>query len=111
MRRRHPSERRRIGAALSFSDRRVSKNAMFTTILGVCLILGYVILAIISIATKGKLSLFGGLVGSLFMLLAAFGVLWGVLSFDEIRTGKRFKVPGLVLNIVAIFIGFMFMML
>jgi hypothetical protein len=52
-----------------------------------------------------------GLIGCLLVLMAFFGVLWGVFSFDDIKTNQRFKISGIALNIIVIFLGITLIMI
>lgn len=40
-----------------------------------------------------------------FVVLAFFCVLWGVMSYDDAKTNQKYKISGICINIVAIFIG------
>ena len=90
---------------LTFSEKRVSKNALITFFMGLGEIAGFIILFIMAYLSGGELSIRAGLVGCLLMLLAFFGVLWGIFSYDDIKTNQRFKISGIFLNIVVIFLG------
>ncbi|MDO5147145.1 MAG: DUF6142 family protein [Eubacteriales bacterium] len=96
---------------LSFSEKKISKNAVITFIMGIAELLGFLILMLISIFSRGKMGIAGGLAGCLLVLLAFFGVFWGVLSYDDIKTNQRFKISGICLNIVVIFLGITFVMI
>lgn len=96
---------------LSFSEKKVSKNAIITLVMGIAELIGFGILVLMSVLSKGKLNIIGGLIGCLLMLLAFFGVFWGILSYDDVKTNQRFKVSGICVNIVVIFIGITFIML
>ena len=95
---------------ISFQEKKVSRNAVMTFIIGVVTLVGYILLLLTAILTGGGLTLMGGLVGCLLGLLALFGALWGVLTFDEVRTTQKYKVPGIVLNIISIFLAIAFIM-
>ena len=96
---------------LSFSEKKVSKNAIITLVMGIVEIVGFLLLLLISILSRGKLNLFSGYIGCLLVLLAFFGVLWGVLSYDDVKTNQRFKISGICLNVIVIFLGITFVML
>lgn len=96
---------------ISFSDKKISKNALFSFVLGVLLVVGFLVLIGIAFFTQGGLGRIGGLMGCVFMVLALFGVLWGVASYDEARTSNSFKISGICLNIVVIFMGITFIMM
>ena len=95
---------------VSFRDKRVSKNAVFTLITGIGTLTGYLILILYAAVTGGHLPLAGGLFGCLLGILAFFGVLWGVVCFDDVRTTQQFKVSGIVLNIISVFLAITFIM-
>lgn len=96
---------------LSFSNKKVSKNAIITMLIGTGCLLGFAVLLIISVLTKGTLGRIGGVMGCLFMILAFFGVFWGIVSYDDAKTSQLFKIPGICINIVVIFLGITFIML
>ena len=81
--------------ALSFSEKKVSRNAVITLIMGIVELVGFVILMLISILSRGNMGIAGGLVGCLLVILAFFGVIWGVLSYDDVKTNQRFKISGI----------------
>ncbi len=113
-RRRRRSDRREgllSGNMLSFSKKRVSKNALFTFWLGIGCLVGLAILLLISVLTEGGLNIAGGAAGCIIIVLAFFGVLWGLASYDEARTSQNFKIPGICINIIVIFLGITFIML
>ena len=113
MRRRRRRDRGDIlsGNMLSFSNKKISKNALLTFWLGIICLLGLVILTLVAFKTGGKLGIAGGALGCIFVVLAFFGVLWGVASYDEARTSQNFKIPGIFINIIVIFLGITFIML
>lgn len=96
---------------LSFSDKKVSKNAIFTLLLGLVCLLGFVLLITASVITSGHLGMVGGVIGCIIVILAFFGVLWGLASYDDMKTSQNFKIPGICINIVVIFLGITFIML
>ena len=97
--------------ALSFSEKKVSRNAVITLIMGIVELVGFVILMLISILSRGNMGMAGGLVGCLLVILAFFGVIWGVLSYDDVKTNQRFKISGICLNVIVIFLGITLVML
>lgn len=96
---------------LSFSEKKVSKNAVITLVMGIAELLGFLTLMLLSIFSRGKLGIAGGLAGCLLVLLAFFGVFWGVFSYDDIKTNQRFKISGICLNVIVIFLGITFVMI
>ena len=96
---------------LSFSQKKVSRHALFTFLLGLVCLAGFGILILAAILKQGKLGIMGGMLGCIFMVLAFFGVLWGLASYDEAKTSQNFKIPGICINIVVIFLGITFIML
>lgn len=73
--------------------------------MGIGELAGFFILFIMSFLSGGHLGIRSGLAGCLLVLLAFFGVVWGVISFDDIKTNQRFKISGIVLNVIVIFLG------
>lgn len=97
--------------ALSFSEKKVSKNAVITLIMGIVELVGFIILLLVSIASHGTMGIAGGLIGCLLVILAFFGVIWGVLSYDDVKTSQQFKISGICLNVIVIFLGITLVML
>ena len=56
--------------ALSFSEKKVSKNAVITLIMGIVELVGFIILMLVSIVSHGNLGIAGGLIGCLLVILA-----------------------------------------
>lgn len=96
--------------SLSFTEKKVSRNAVITFVMGIAELIGFLILFIMSILSGGGLGIRSGLAGCILMLLAFFGVIWGVLSYDDIKTNQRFKISGIVLNVIVIFLGIVLIM-
>lgn len=97
--------------ALSFSEKKVSRNAVITLIMGIVEIVGFIILMLVSIFSYGRMGIAGGLIGCLLVVLAFFGVIWGVLSYDDVKTNQQFKISGICLNVIVIFLGITLVML
>ena len=91
---------------ISFSEKKVSKNAVLTLVMGIGILIGFAILTVLSIV-----NVVGGLLGCIFVVLAFFCVLWGVMSYDDAKTNQKYKISGICINIVAIFIGITFIMM
>lgn len=96
---------------ISFSEKKVSKNAVLTLVMGIGILIGFAILTVLSIVTEGRLNVVEGLLGCIFVVLAFFCVLWGVMSYDDAKTNQKYKISGICINIVAIFIGITFIMM
>ena len=79
---------------ISFSEKKVSKNAVITLVMGIIILIGFVILTILSVVTGGGLNVIGG-----------------VMSYDDAKTSQKYKISGICINIVAIFIGITFIMM
>jgi len=92
-------------SVLSVTEKKVSRNAVITLVMGLLEIVGFLILFLMSFLSGGELGVKAGLVGCLLVLLAFFGVFWGIFSYDDIKTNQRFKISGIVLNIIVIFLG------
>ena len=97
--------------ALSFSEKKVSRNAVITLIMGIVEIVGFIILMLVPIFSYGRMGIAGGLIGCLLVVLAFFGVIWGVLSYDDVKTNQQFKISGICLNVIVIFLGITLVML
>ncbi len=96
---------------ISFSEKRVSKNALITLGIGIFSLVGFLILFVFSILSGGELSIYGGLAGCLFVLLSVFGTLWGLFSYDDIKTVQKYKISGISLNVIVIVLGIAIMMI
>ncbi|MEE1229163.1 MAG: DUF6142 family protein [Lachnospiraceae bacterium] len=96
---------------LSFSEKKVSKNAIIALAVGIVTLAGFLLLILAAVLTSGHVGIVGGLLGVILMILAFFGVFWGIISYDDIRTNQRFKISGIVLNIIVIFIGITLIMI
>lgn len=96
---------------LTFSDKRISKNAVITFVMGLAEIAGFIVLLLMAFLKGGELGVKAGLAGCLLVLLAFFGVFWGIFSYDDIKTNQRFKISGIVLNVIVIFLGITLIML
>ena len=96
---------------ISFSEKKVSKNAVLTLGMGIGILIGFAILTVLSIVTEGRLNVVGGLLGCIFVVLAFFCVLWGVMSYDDAKPYQKYKMSGICSNIVAIFIRITFIMM
>ena len=79
---------------ISFSEKKVSKNAVITLVMGIIILISFVILTILSVVTGGGLNVIGGL-----------------MSYDDAKTSQKYKISGICINIVAIFIGITFIMM
>ena len=84
---------------ISFSEKKVSKNAVLTLVMGIGILIGFAILTVLSIVTEGRLNVVGGLLGCIFVVL------------DDAKTNQKYKISGICINIVAIFIGITFIMM
>ena len=85
---------------ISFSEKKVSKIAVLTLVMGIGILIGFAILTVLSIVTEGRLNVVGGLLGCIFVVLAFFCVLWGVMSYDDAKTNQKYKISGICINIV-----------
>lgn len=96
---------------ISFSEKKISKNALITLGIGIFSLAGFLLLFLMSILSGGELPVYGGLAGCLLVLLSVFGMVWGLLSYDDIKTLQRFKISGISLNIVVILLGIALVMI
>ena len=79
--------------------------------MGIAEIVGFIILMLIAVFSHGRMGIAGGLTGCLLVVLAFFGVIWGVLSYDDVKTNQQFKISGICLNVIVIFFGITLVML
>ena len=80
---------------ISFSEKKVSKNAVITLVMGIIILIGFVILTILSVVTGGGLNVIGGLIGCILMILAFFCVLWGVMR--KLARNTKYQESALIL--------------
>ena len=102
---------RMTGRGISFSEKRVSRNAILSLSVGLAALTGFVIMLVMAIISGGELGIGAGLAGCLFLLAAVFGLAWGILSYDDVKTNQRFKVPGICVNIFVILLGIVLIIL
>ena len=98
------------GGGISFSEKRISRNAVVSLVTGLGALLGFITLMVMAIVTGGQLGLTAGLAGCLLLLAAVFGLCWGVLSYDDVKTNQRFKIPGICVNLFVILLGLFLIM-
>lgn len=96
---------------MGYSEKKVSPNAVFATGLGAGLIGVQILMMILSIVNKGNLPFASGVVESYILLFSVFGILWAVTSLDEEKTLDKFKIPGIVLNAVALILAIFVMVI
>lgn len=94
---------------MGFTEKRLSKNAVFSMVLGGALLVIHCVMILLSILSGGDLPLAGGLVESYLLLFGIFGAFWAVLSYDEEKTVNRFKAIGIALNLVVIALSIVIM--
>lgn len=94
---------------MGYSEKKVSPNAVFATGLGAGLMGVQILMVILSIVKKGNLPVVSGVVESYILLFSIFGMLWAVTSLDEEKTLDKFKIPGIVLNAVALVLAILVM--
>jgi hypothetical protein len=99
---------------IGFTEKKISKNAVFAMVLGGILLIAHLVLFILSIGYEGHLPLAGGVAESYLLLFSLFGTFWAILSYDDEKTLNKYKAIGILLNgiafIFAIFVmavGFM----
>lgn len=93
------------GVSMGFTEKKVSKSAVSSMILGIELLVVHGAMIILSIVKKGNLPLAAGVVESYLLLLSIFGILWAVMSYDEEKTVDRYKAVGIVVNVIALFLS------
>ena len=96
--------------SISFQEKKVSRNAVITLIIGAVTLAGFLLLLLTAVITGGGLTLTGGLIGCLLGVLAFFGVLWGIVTYDDVKTTSRFKIPGIVLNVISVLAAIAFLL-
>ena len=94
---------------ISFVDRKVSQHAVFCTALGGSLLGFHLLMILFSITKKGTLPFMGGVIESFLLLFSMFGLLWAILHYDEEKTNGKFKILGITLNAIALFLGLLVM--
>lgn len=94
---------------MSFTQKRISINAVIAFAIGIVLNLGHVVMTGYSFAKKGNVPFAGGVVESYILLFGIFGLLWAVMSFDDEKTNGKYKVPGVVLNGISLVLSFIVM--
>lgn len=90
---------------IHFSGRRHTKTGIFSTVIGAISILGFLIVSVISGASKGNGGLLLGVVGILLFALSVFGFVMSYRSFKKKDIFYRFPLIGGILN------GFMVILL
>lgn len=96
-------------STMSFTEKRISMNAVIAFVIGVVLNLGHVIMTGYSFVQKGNVPFAGGVVESYILLFGIFGLLWAVMSLDDEKTNGKYKVPGIVLNGISLALSFLVM--
>lgn len=97
--------------SVSRKEKKVSKNAVLALIIGLISLMGFLFLLLISTISVGKMGVAGGFFGDLFFLMAIFGAIWGILSYDEARTVHRYKKAGIAVNLLGVLLGVLFIVL
>ena len=96
-------------STMSFTEKRVSINAVIAFAIGIILNLSHVVMIGYSFAKKGNVPFSGGVVESYILLFGIFGLLWAVMSLDDEKTNGKYKVPGIVLNGISLVLSFLVM--
>lgn len=85
-------------SSMSFTEKKVSINAVIAFILGIALNAAHLGMIIFSIMKKGNVPLSGGVAESYILLFSIFGLLWAILSLDDGKTNGKYKIHGIILN-------------
>lgn len=85
-------------SSMSFTEKRISVNALIAFVIGIVLNLTHVGMAVFSVIKKGNVPFAGGVVESYILLLGIFGLFWAMSSFDEERTNGKYKIHAVILN-------------
>lgn len=83
---------------IHFSARRHTKTGIFSTVVGVVVVLGFLTISVISGLARGKGGFALGVLGILLLTLSIFGFVLSYRSFKKKDIFYRFPVIGAVLN-------------
>lgn len=83
---------------IHFSGRRHTKTGIFSTVVGVVVVLGFLTISVISGLARGKGGFALGVLGILLLALSIFGFVLSYRSFKKKDIFYRFPVIGAVLN-------------
>lgn len=83
---------------IHFSGRRHTKMGIFSTVIGIVVVLGFLTISIISGLARGKGGFALGVLGILLFALSVFGCVLSYRSFKKKDIFYRFPVIGAVLN-------------
>lgn len=97
--------------SMSFTEKRISINALIAFILGILLNAAHLGMMIFSVMKRGNVPFSGGVVESYILLLSVFGLLWAVLSLDDEKTNGKYKVHGIILNGISLALSILIMAL
>ena len=89
-------------STMSFTEKRVSMNAVIAFIIGIGLNMAHVAMTAYSVIKKGNVPFSGGVLESYIMLFGIFGLLWGIMSLDDEKTNGKYKIPGILLNSISL---------
>jgi hypothetical protein len=96
-------------STMSFTEKRISMNAAIAFAIGVVLNMGHVIMTGYSFVQKGNVPFAGDVVESYILLFGIFGLLWAVMSLDDEKTNRKYKVSGIILNGISLALSFVVM--
>lgn len=97
--------------SMGFTEKRVSVNAVFASVLGILLNGAHIGMMICSVKYKGEIPFWGGVMESYLLLFSIFGLLWAVLSLDDEKTVGKYKHMGIILNGIALMLSVWIMVL
>lgn len=87
-----------VRSTMSFTEKRISINAVIAFVIGILLNLTHIAMVIFAMVKKGNIPFGGGVVESYILLLGIFGFLWAIMSLDDEKTNGKYKKQGIILN-------------
>jgi len=98
-------------STMSFTQKRISINAVIAFGIGVALIIAHIAMAVFSVTRKGNVPFSGGVAESYILLFGIFGLFWAIMSLDDEKTNGKYKLPGIVLNGISLVLSVAVMVL
>ena len=98
-------------SSMSFTEKRISINALIAFVLGIVLNVSHGGMAAFSVIQKGNVPFAGGVVESYIFLLSIFGLFWALSSLDDEKTNGKYKIPAIIMNGISLALSIMIMAL
>jgi len=98
-------------STMSFTEKRISMNAVIAFAIGIALNLAHACMAVFSVVKKGDVPFFCGVVESYILLFGIFGLLWAIMSLDDEKTNSKYKIQGIILNSVSLILSIVIMVM